>query len=139
MLTTVGKVGFCRASLALVAGTMMLGLGCYRDDSESRGLPPPTEAKSTLTSELARAALVSMITSLPENDPTRSTLDAVKNRPARSLQRDRIGLGPWDCDLRGLRFSYVLDNPPVFFLVEGNFVREEGGTWKAVVTRTVRN
>ena len=120
------------ARLLMICVPPALALGCQGQEQGSF-----KEAKTMITPEEARAALIEMI----EEDydkllpPLQRELDVLKKEPVVFLDNTNFRIGNLHCNQTDFSFVFTFHNPHIMLEYDGMFVMGADRKWKAMITR----
>ncbi len=117
-------------------------VGCNVHRQSESPAKPETRSERPLTGDEARQALIRMIERDHQDDRLlRGALPYLRTIQVKQVDNDTVEIGTWTCYLKERRFTggYVSVEQKSFANFTGNFVHDNQGQWKGVITEQTRN
>jgi hypothetical protein len=121
-----------RYTFFLLAGVVAM-MGCSRN-AERGFVATHDDGVQVLTPEVARAALIAMITKDHSDDNLYTTrLARLRTDAIIEEEGGIVAIGRWRCDMKGLTFGLDLSGDQYVLAIHGKFEFVDG-SWRASVT-----
>ena len=112
-------------------------MGCNGHRPSESPAKSETRSERPLSGDEARQALIRMIELDHQDDRLlQGALPYLRTNHVKQVDNDTVEIGPWTCYLKEGRFTgeYVSVQQKIFATFTGNFVRDNQGQWKGVIT-----